>query len=445
MSSFKTRYLIIGNSAGGIGAVEAIRSVDKTGALMVVSDEPYPAYSRPMISDYLAGHATLEKMLYRPACFYDNNGVTALLGKRISKVALREHAAWLDTGDLIAWEKLLLATGGTPIVTQVQGLPKDRMFSFTTLDDARAIDRFLKGRGHGTTAVVVGGGLIGFSVSEALVSRGVNVTIVEMRDRVLNTIIDEVTSSMAQEALEKAGVKVIVNHTVVRAFTANEEFAGVALDNEEKLACDFVVMAIGVRPRVDLITGTEIKVNRGILVDRRMMTSVSDVYACGDVAEAYDFVFGLNRLSPIWPNAYMGGRVAGMNMAGIETEYRGGTAMNSLKYFGLALASAGITVPPDASYEVVSSRTDHINRRIVIKDGVIQGMVMCGDVDKSGIVVGLMRDRVNVESFKGTLVSPEFSLACLPEAVWRERLGLVPPGFAETRLQEQAEEEPGGD
>jgi NAD(P)H-nitrite reductase large subunit len=160
-----------------------------------------------------------------------------------------------------------------------------------------------------------------------------------------------------------------------------------------------------------------------------MATSNPDVFAGGDVAEAYDFIYGENRLTPIWPNAYMGGRVAGFNMAGVSTEYSGGTAMNSLKYFGLAVVSAGMVDPPDGSYEVISNKRDHVYKKLVLKDGLIAGMVFADDIEKSGIVFGLMKERVKVDGFKQALVADDFGLTSLPEEMWRARLGIPASGF----------------
>jgi NAD(P)H-nitrite reductase large subunit len=158
-----------------------------------------------------------------------------------------------------------------------------------------------------------------------------------------------------------------------------------------------------------------------------MATSHPQVYSCGDVAEAYDFVYGTNRLTPVWPNAYLGGRIAGLNMAGIKAEYPGGTAMNSLSYFGLDIAAAGMTAPPDEKgYEVLSRQTDSSYRRVVLKDERVVGMVFVRDIGKSGIVFSLMKDRVNVGSFKQAILTDDFGLASLPEEVWRPRLEAPP-------------------
>jgi NAD(P)H-nitrite reductase large subunit len=432
----KVKYLIIGNSAGGIGAAEAIWGVDRVGTMAIVSDEPYPAYSRPLISEHLAEGRPLEKMLYRPADFYEKNKIKTIFGDKVARINFSERNIELESGRIIAWQKLLLATGGVPIVPDLEGKELNGVFTFTTLDDAGAIENFLKRRQGSIKAVVIGGGLIGVSATEALVRRGVAVSIVEMKDWVLNTILDEEAAGFEAAALSEAGVDIITGHTVARINSSRlGEVSGVSLDDGRSIACDMVVIAIGVIPRLDLVTDNGVKTRWGIIVDRRMKTSVADVYACGDAAEAYDFVYGENRLTPVWPNAYTGGRVAGLNMAGKKAEYEGGTAMNALKYFGVNIVSAGMVSPPDDSYEVLIKRGDGIYKKVIVKDGKITGLVFVGDIEKAGIIYNLMKDRVKVGTFKEALVSDDFGLASLPEKLWRERLqipnaevaSIVPP------------------
>ena len=418
-----TRYLIVGNSAGGIGAAETIRESDKSGSVTVVSDEPYPSYSRPLIAKYLARERTLEGMLFRPLQFYAQSNITPLLGKRVRSLGLEEHIAELESGERIPWEKLLIATGGMPIIPKVRGIEKKGVFNFFTLDDAKAIDEFLD---NDSKAIVIGGGLIGVSAAEALIKRGAEVTVVEMKERILNTILDDEASSRVEAALRKAGVRVITGHTVGEVM-GNEQVTGVILDNGEKIPCGLVIVAIGVLPRIKLVHGSGIKVNRGILVDRSMVTNHPDVYACGDAAEAYDFIYGANRLTAIWPNAYIGGRTAGQNMAGVKAEYPGGTAINSLNYFGLDIAAAGIVVPSDSNgYELMSKQNGDVYQKLVLKDNLIVGMIYVSDVEKSGIIFGLMRDRVNVGDFKQSLLAEDFGLISLPRELRQKWLGTPP-------------------
>ena len=422
-SIYESQYLIIGNSVGGTGAAEAIREADKAGTITIISDEPYPVYSRPLISDYLAHPGLIEKMLYRKPDFYEEKRIRTMFGEKAVRIDPVARVTTLESGKTLSWRKLLLATGGAPIVPVTPGSSLTGVFTFNKLDDAKAIDGFLKERRDQVKAVVIGGGLIGVSVTEAMVKRGIRVTIIEMKDRILNTILDEEASAMEAWALAQRSVNVITGHTVDRINpNLRGEVGGITLDDGRLLACEMVVIAIGVRPRLELAKEAGIKTNRGVTVDRFMMTSAPDIYACGDAAEAYDFVLGENRPTPVWPNAYDGGRTAGLNMAGIPTEYRGGTAMNALKYFDTNIVSAGLVTPTDAHYETLSFKRNGAYRKVIVKDNKVAGFVFAGDIGKSGIVYNLMKDGTDVSGFKKRLVDDSFGIASLPEAIRRERL-----------------------
>jgi NAD(P)H-nitrite reductase large subunit len=443
----ETRYLIVGNSAGGIGAAEAIREVDRQGSLIIISEEPYPAYSRPLLLEYLIGERSLSSMLFRPPEFYEENNITALLGRRAGRLNIEQHLAELEDGETIAWEKLLLATGGQPTIPPVTGLHLKGVFTFTTLDAARELGKSLE---EAKRAVVIGSGLIGISVTEALMKRGLEVAVVVRTDRILRAILDEEASYLAGAALREAGVKLLTHHNVAEIVgkpSRPREVGGVVLDDGETVPCDLVVIAVGVTPRTELVSGTAVKVNQGIVVDRQMAASCPDVYSCGDVAEAYDFVWERNRVIPIWPNAYIGGRVAGYNLAGVKTEYPGGTAMNSLRYFGLPIIAAGMVSPPEGQgYEVLRRRDNHTYRKIVLKDNVVVGMVLVKAIERSGIIFGLMRDRVDVSEFKSALVAEDFGLASFPPQLWQRRLETpVTAGVHPASPSPQAKRREGGE
>ncbi|MDP6043315.1 MAG: FAD-dependent oxidoreductase [Dehalococcoidales bacterium] len=421
-STTKTKYLIIGNSAGGIGAAEAIREVDRQGRLVIVSDEPYPAYSRPLIAEYLAERRPLERMLFRPPDFYKRHNIVAFLGRKVTRLYPDRQVVELDSGERIRWQKLLLATGGTPIVPPIEGADKKGVFTFTTFDDVKAINRYLDRKAR---AVVIGGGLIGLSVTEALSRRGMEVTVVEMKERILNVILDETASALEEEMLRQVGIKLMTGHTVAKISRGSrDKITGVILDDGTPIPGELVIVAIGVQPRMELITNTGIEINRGVVVDQYMATSNSDIYACGDVAEAYDIAYGECRLTPIWPNAYIGGRIAGFNMTGTPIEYPGGTAMNSLKYFGLDMVSAGMVTPLNDRYEVISHRTDNTYGKVILKDGLVVGLVFAGNIEKSGIIFNLIKNKIKVEGFKQALVAEDFGLATLPKELWQPYLAV---------------------
>lgn len=419
------RYVIIGNSAGGIGAAEAIREVDREGSISIISDEPFPVYSRPLISEFLAGERTLEEMLYRPRDFYQQNSIEALLGRKVVGIDFPGARVALEGGESLSWERLLLATGGTPIVPNIAGREKEGVFTFTTLEDARRMERFLEAKPR---VVVIGGGLIGMSLASALVKRGVGVVMLELLDRVLSAILDEPASRLVEGVLREAGVELITGQTVREVTSKPGEegrVGGVVLQDGRQLSCGVVVIAIGVAPRTELVKNSPVKVNRGIVVDRHMATSHPHVYACGDVAESYDFVYGTGRLTPIWPNAYLGGRIAGYNMAGKQTLYPGGTAANSFKYFGYPLVSAGMVNPQDGC-EVLVSRQDRVYRKVVLKDDHIVGLVFAGDIQQAGVAFGLLREGVDVGPFKDALVRDDFGLNYIPQGVRRAGWGVSP-------------------
>jgi NAD(P)H-nitrite reductase large subunit len=182
-------------------------------------------------------------------------------------------------------------------------------------------------------------------------------------------------------------------------------------------------VSIGVVPRTELAVGTGVKINRGIVVDNTMQTSVPDVYAGGDVAEAYDFILNQNRLLPLWPLAMLEGQVAGCNMAGQKTTYTGGTNMSSLSYFGIPIVSIGLANPKeDPALEVlVKEEPEHnLYKKLVLKNNVIVGMTLVNCIERAGVLFYLMKNAINVKRFKQQLMSDEFGLATLPVGLQRK-------------------------
>ena len=417
------KYVIVGASAAGIGAVEAIREVDPVGTVTVISDEQCPQYSRPMISDLVSGKANFDKMLCREDTFWQKNHVEALTGRTAVSLNLAEKWVALDKGDHVNFEKLLIATGGKPFVPKIEGAEKEGVFTFTTLSDAENLVAKVE---TAKSAVVVGGGLIGVSVTEALVKRGLKVTMVELKENILSLILDPTASEMVENVISNAGVTIATGQTIQRILgkpEADNVVGSAVLTGGETVKCDLVIIAIGVIPRMELVSGTDVKTNRGIIVDKFMRTNVSDVYASGDVAEAYDFVLGENRLLPLWPLALQEGKVAGYNMAGKKAEYPGGTAMSALKYFGIPIISIGITNPREASaYEILVKHEPERNlyKKIVLEDNVIVGLTLVNDIEKAGVLFHLMKNGVNVKRLKQELLSEDFCLATLPRSLRRK-------------------------
>ncbi|MHA1230679.1 MAG: NAD(P)/FAD-dependent oxidoreductase [Candidatus Helarchaeota archaeon] len=420
----KCKYVIIGNSSSGIGATEAIRSADKEGSLAIISDEPIHTYSRALIPYYLKGKIDRDKLYFRPLDFYEKKNVKTFLGNKVVDVNTDNKTITLNNGEKIQYEKLLIASGGEPFVPPINGL-SNNYYTFTSLEDADKIKEKIQS-GDIKEVVVLGGGLIGLLVAEALNYLGMNVTVVELADRILVRVLDKTASEIFTKLIEVNGITLITGRTIseVKGETADaSKVEKVILDNGDTLNCDMLVIAIGVRPRVDFLSNTQIKINRGIVVNNQMKTNIPDVYACGDCAEIYDFVYETSKLTPIWPAAYIGGMVAGFNMCGIEKEFNTGMNMNSMKFFGLPVMSAGlIERPEDDKYEelIRYEKENKIYKKIILKDNLIKGLIIVNSIDNIGIILGLLRNQIDVSSFKDQLISDDFDLVYFPQELRKD-------------------------
>jgi NAD(P)H-nitrite reductase large subunit len=413
------RYVIIGNSAAAVGAVEAIRQYDQESAVTIVADEFHHVYSRPLIS-YLLGRMVDEsQMYYRPLDFYDRYRVDTMLGTEVVSVTPQEQSISMAGGGILSYDRLLIATGGVPFVPPTPGTDLEGIFTFTRWEDVRRMERYIEDH-KVASALVVGGGLIGLKTTEALMARSIRVTVVELADRILSVSFDRTASRLAEGILRRAGTEIKTGTTVEQIVGRNGRVDHAILRDRERVNCDLVVFAIGVRPNADMIPqDAGIGVNRGILVDSRMRTSAQHVYAAGDCVETYDILLEVSRPIAIWPHAYRQGYVAGCNMVGVEKEYAGGFPMNSVEVCGVPTISVGITDPREAedTYDVVEryDREALVYQKLVLRDDQLVGAISVGNIDRAGIYTGLIRDRVNVGPFKDHLLSGSFGLISLPQ------------------------------
>ncbi len=422
-------FVIIGNSAGGIGCVEAIRERDRDASVLVISAEKYHAYSRALIPYYLDGKIDFEKMYFRPPDFYERMNVDTKLGARAVGIDVDNKAVVLENGEKVEYGKLLIATGGKPFIPPMDGLKdQENVFTFLKMDDVLAVEKALE---NARKAVVLGGGIIGLMASEVLAKKGIEVKVVELADRVLAPVVDETTSRIVERKFQENGVEIILNNTISKV-VGEKRVEKVVLKDGRELELDMLIVAVGVIPNTDVVKDTPIKVNRGIVVNRKMETSVKDVYACGDCAEIYDFVLGENRVLPLWPTAYMGGRIAGFNMVGEEREYTLATSMNAMHFFDYYIINAGLNVPNDSEeFEVIYRLEGDSYRKFALKDGKIAGFIIAGKMERAGIFLKLMEEEVDVSDFKDALLKDDFGYLDIPEPVrWeliedKVKLGVV--------------------
>lgn len=405
------RYVIIGGSAAAIGCIEGVRSVDKTGEIILITGETEWNYSRPLISYLLEGKTTRDKMWCRPDSFFTRNGVTVKAGVLATALDAGDRTVRLSTGERLAYDRLLAATGSRPFVPPIPGLETvERTFCFQTLSDASALTEALRPESR---VLILGAGLTGVKCAEGIRGLCAQIAIADLAPRVLPAVLDDTAAAMVQARMEEKGVRFYLNDSAA-AFRGNTA----RLQSGTELEFDVLVTAVGVRPNTQLVADAGGAVDRGILVDGRCATTLPDVYAAGDCAQGYDAVSGEKRMLPLWPNAMLQGETAGINMAGGRADYTQGIALNASGVFGLHMVTAGsyegesFTVQRDGSY-----------KRLVTADGVLKGVIMVGDVSRAGIYTDLIRKKKPLSEIDFNLIRESPQLMAFSQKDRRVQLG----------------------
>lgn len=406
------QYTIIGAGAAAMGAIRGIREVDPHGAIAVISEEPYLPYSRPLISEYLASKLDEEQLMYYPPDFYAKQNVNLIVGTRVVEIDWKNKLVNLESTSAseksLAFDRLLICTGTKPTKPILSGSELEGVTTFTNLDDAKVIKRLAN---KGTKAVVLGGGLIGLKAAVALSQIGARVTIV-VRSYLLRAVLDKEASNFAAKQLLANGIDIISGCTAAELKSRNGRVAAVALTDGRELDCDVVIIATGVTPNLSLVMSHPvIKIGKGLMVNQWMQTSLSDVFAAGDVVESWDVALETSTVNVNWPNAYRQGYVAGRNMAGAATPYKGGLAMTSFAIFGLPFISVGIVSDnPGSEYEVraLRSRGDSLYRKLVFKDNRLKGALLVGDTSDAGVFLDLIKTQAFVGVVKDSIVDARY-------------------------------------
>lgn len=404
------RYLIIGNSAAAIGAIDGIRAIDGDGQITVLTDELATAYSRPLISYLVAGKTDEQKMTYRGAEYYAKNDCDVKHGVRATRVVADKKAVETDDGNTYLYDKLLIATGSKPFVPPIAGLDKvSRKQAFLNLNDAKSLMQRLTPQ---TRLLIVGAGLIGLKCAEGAAGKCASVTVCDMAPRPLSSILDEDGAGIVREHLEGAGIEFKMENPVAEFLDEHTAL----LKNGERVDFDLVVLASGVKPETSVFPSDA---PHGIPTNNYCQTELPDVYAAGDCAQCADSSSGTRRVLALLPNAYMQGECAGKNMAGGDAAYTNAIPMNAIGFFGLHMITAG-SMDGDATVFTAPGAY----KKLVTKDGLLKGYILIGDVERAGIYTALIRDKKPLSEIDFGLIAQKPQLMAFSRKERTAKLGV---------------------
>ena len=397
------KHLILGNGPAGVLAAETLRHLAPDDEILLVGSEAEPPYSRMAIPYLLEGSIDESgTCLRKSAGHYDGLRIRQRQGRAVALNTEQRTVLFAD-GQFEAYDRLLIATGSRPVRPPIPGIDLPQVQTCWTLDDARAIARLAK---PGARVLQLGAGFIGCIIMQALTRRGVQLTVVELGDRLVPRMMTPAAGGMIKRWVEKQGVRVLTRAGVDFIAQGEDAPLTVTLSTGEKLACDLLIVAAGVAPNVAFLEGTAVHVAKGVLVDDSMQTSVAGIYAAGDVAEAPDLYAGRHLVAAIQPNAADQARIAAVNMAGQrKAQMKGVLAINVLDSLGMISSSFGEWQGVAGGDGV--EQVDEVNGRYISLqfDGeVLIGATAIGLTEHVGALRGLIQGRMKLGAWKRRLL-----------------------------------------
>lgn len=405
--------VIIGNSAASTAAIETIRKYDQKVSIIQITDEPDMLYSRCLVPYYLSGGIDKNGLLFRLNGFHKNMKVDLHAGKRVMEVIPQKQQFKCDNGSTFNYDKLLITTGGSPQIPK--NIPKNLkgIFVLRTFANGEAIKKVIP---RTKNVVILGGGLIGMRIAYALSKCGLKVTVVIRSNRILSQMIDFGASQVLIKPLLENNIEIMTQTDIIEVQEKNNKLISVKMDNGEVKDCEMLIVAKGVNANTELIQNTDIKKHWGIITNEYMQTNYKNIFAAGDVAETFDIATEEYTINALWTCAVQQGHIAGLNLIEKTTSYDGSLGMNSLNFFDIPLISFGITSPRDESkYEVLVSDypQQNIYKKIYIENNRIKGIILVGKIANAGILLSLIREKVDVSTFQHELLSDKFNFGSI--------------------------------
>ena len=396
------RHVIIGTGPAGVTAAETLKKLDPESVVTMIGDEPEPPYSR-MAIPYLLIDQIVESGTYlrKNSNHYKALGISHVEGL-VDSINQEKSEVNLHGGTTVGYDRLLIASGSTPVTPPIEGVDHPLVSSCWTLEDARRISEVAK---PNTDVVLMGAGFIGCIILEALAKSGANLTVIEMEDRMVPRMMNDTAGNLIKDWCESRGVSVNTS-TRVESITEDGRGLSVTLSDGKSIPADLVVSATGVKPNIGFLDGTDIKTDLGILVNRQMQTSDPHIYAAGDVAQGKDFSSEEFSVQAIQPTAVEHGQLAAKNMFGLKNAiHQGSVNMNVLDTLGLISSSFGLWmgIENGESCELLNKeRFRYINLQFC--EDVLIGATSLGLTEHVGVLRGLIQTKTKLGVWKDRLM-----------------------------------------
>ena len=417
-----TQYLIIGSSHAGIAALEAIRLQDENGSITMVTREDSLPYSPTILPYVISGEMAAEVIHLRDQSYFDQLSINFRSGLAVTGINLDEKRVELESGEKINYEKLLLATGADAAIPSFPGIESVPYQVVRTLEDALKLRDSIQ---TAKSAIVIGAGLIAMHTAENLAQSGLQATLIVRRQVSLFAYFDGAAARMIESIFSDHGVTLATGSGVSEISAANGG-CQVTLESGKVISADLLLLAAGVRPRISYLDGSNIEVDRGILVNEKMQTNVQDVWAAGDVAQAPGFFDAGKTINATLPNASVQGRIAGMDMVKDPAlkPYLGSSGLNTFNFFGHHGFSLGLATVTESTDEIevntVYLPSSQRYQKLVFKNSRLVGVSAINAELDPGILRELIQRQVDLAEVKERFASAPLETGrLLMTKLWR--------------------------
>lgn len=393
------RYVVIGASAAGISGAKTLRELDRDAEIVLISKDEN-VYSRCILHHYISNHRDVDALNFSGENFFEENNIKWIKGTEVTSLNDNDKALELSNGEILNYDKLMICSGASSFIPPVPGLREaNNVVGLRNLDDAVLIK---KEAAKVKNVVVLGAGLVGIDAVSGLIGQGLNVTLVEMSNKILPLQLDSYTSSVYEKKFIESGVSLKLD---VRAeklnIDENNNPISLVLNTGEEIPCELVIVATGVRSNIAFMENSNVECDRfGLLINEKGETNIQDIYGAGDVT-------GRN---PIWPTAVKEGIIAANNMLGNEmvmTDFFG--SKNTMNFVGVPTMSIGMVEPADDTYTVEVKVEEDNYKKIIHKDGKIYGALIQGDLSYTGVLTQLIRENIDVSKVTKNLFDIDYA------------------------------------